>query len=83
MNTLYMWLWKPTHSQYAHRRVVATFGVPISYYNEWGLTHISRELLYLAGIEAVWKEVHMYNTTGALLNAEWSEERLWTHEEEW
>ena len=75
--------WRPTHSQYAHQKVVATFGNLITYYNERGLTHISRTLLYPAIIKGVGYEVHRYITTGALCYEEWSEERPWTDEAEW
>jgi len=75
--------WRPTHSQYAHQRVVATFGDLIIYFHERGSTHISRALSFSAIIEGVGYEVHRYITTGALPYEEWSEERLWTDEEEW
>jgi hypothetical protein len=81
VNTHYMSSWRPTHSQYAHRRVVATLRVLIHYYNERGLTHISQVLSYSAIIEGVGYEVHRYITTGALPYEERSEERPWTDEE--
>jgi hypothetical protein len=75
--------WRPTHSQYAHQRVIATFGDLIIYYNERGLTHISHAVSYSAIIEGVGYEVHRYITTSALPYKELSEERPWTDEEEW
>jgi hypothetical protein len=44
---------KPTHTQFAHKKVIATIGDLIQYYNERGLTHISRIPLYSAIIEGV------------------------------
>jgi len=78
-----MSLWRPTHYQYAHQRVVATFSNFIIYYNERGLTHISCALSYSPIIAGVGYEVHRYITTGALPYKEWSEEQPWTDEEEW
>jgi len=83
VNTLCMNLWNPTHSQYIHQRVVATFRDLIPYYKEQGFTHISCILLYLAVIEGVRYEVQKYITTGALPYDEWSEERPCTDEAEW
>jgi hypothetical protein len=75
--------WRPTHAQYAHQRVVATFSDLITYYNERGLTHIFRTRSCSAIIEGVEYEVRRYIATGALPYEEWSEERPWTDEEEW
>jgi len=72
-----------THFQYAHQRVVATFGNLIQYYNERGLINISWALSYSAIIEGLEYEVHRFITTSALPYEEWSEEWLWTDEEEW
>jgi len=69
-----MCLWKPTASQYAHQRLVETIGDAILYCNEWGLTHISPHLLFLAIISDIGYEVHRYITTGQLPFKEWSEE---------
>jgi len=80
---LCMSLWRPTHSQYAHQRVVVTFGDLIVYYNERGLTNISQGLLYSAITEGVWYKVQRYINTSALPYEEWSKERPWTDEEEW
>jgi hypothetical protein len=73
---------KPTHTQFTHKKVIATIGDLIQYYNERGLTHITRILLYSAIIEGVGSEVHRYITTGALPYEEWSEEQHWTDKEE-
>jgi len=61
-----MCLWKPTPSQYVDQRVIATFGDLIQYYDEQGLTHISRAHSYLAIIEGNGYKVHRYITTSAL-----------------
>jgi len=74
--------WKPTDCQYAHQRVVETFGDLIIHYNKRGFTHISQALSYSAIIEGVGYDVHRYSTTGPLPYEEWSEEQPWTEEEE-
>jgi hypothetical protein len=78
-----MCLWRLTHSEYAHQKVVPTFGNFVQYYKKQGLTPISRIILLLAIIEVVGYEVHRYITTGALPYEEWSEEPLWTDKDEW
>jgi hypothetical protein len=77
-----MCFWRPTHFQYAHQRVVATFGDLIVYYNYPGLTHISRILSYLAILTGVGYEVHRDITPSPLPNVEWSEEPPSTDEAE-
>ena len=79
----FMCSWRLTHSQYAHQRVIATFGDLIQYYNQQGLTHSSRALSYSAIIEGVGYEVHRYITTHVLPYEDWSEERPWINQEEW
>ena len=74
---------RPTHSQYAQQKVIELFGELIQYYNEQGLTHISRVLSYLAITEGFGYEVHRYITTSALRYEEWSDKRPWTDEAEW
>jgi hypothetical protein len=71
------------HSQYRHQRVIETFGELIIFCNKQGLTHISQITLYLAIIGGVGYDVHRYITTGQLPYTQWSEEQLWTDEEEW
>ena len=83
VNRPYMSSRKPTHSQYAHKRVVAIFGDPIIYYNDRILPNISRALSYSAIIKVVGYHVHSDITTGGLPSEEWSEELLWTNEEQW
>jgi hypothetical protein len=78
-----MSLWKPTHSQYADQRIVASFGEFMQYYNERGFTHISSTISNLAIVEGVGYEVHRYITTCELPYKEWSEKRPWTDREEW
>ena len=75
--------WKPTASQYAHQRLIGTIGDTILYCKEQSLTHISPHLLFFAIINNIRYNVHRYVTTGQLHYEEWSEERLWTDEEEW
>jgi hypothetical protein len=78
-----MSLWRATHSQYGHRRVVATFGDHISYYKVRGLTNIFRRVLYLATIERVRYEVHRNIASKVLPYEELSEERPWTNDDKW
>ena len=75
--------WKPTYSHYTQQRVVTTFSKLIQYYKELGLTHIFHIILYLAIIEGVGYEVHMYITAGVLPYKECSKERPWTDKAEW
>jgi len=70
----YMSSTRLTQSQYEHQIVVATFGNLIQYYNERGLTHISRVLSYSAIIEGIGYVVQSYITTGALPYKEWLKE---------
>jgi hypothetical protein len=72
---------KLKHSQYAHQRVVATFGDLIQYYKDRGIIHISRTLAYSAIIEGVCNKVHWFINTGALSYEEWSKEQPWPDEE--
>jgi len=83
MNTLYMCLWRPTHSQYTQQRVVATLGDLIIYDDKQGSTHISEALFFSAIVEGVGYEVHRYMTIGLLPYEEWSEQQPWTDEEQW
>ena len=74
---------KLTQSQYAHQVVVETVGEQIAYFNEQRLIHICRVLSFYVNILSIEYDVHSYITTGLLPFEEFSEERLWTDEEEW
>lgn len=83
MNIRYMCTFKPTHSQYAHQRVVATIRDQTSFFDQWRSTHVSWDISYYAVILGNGYNVHQYITTRLLPFKVFSEERPWTDEEDW
>jgi len=74
---------KLTPSQYVYLDVVRIFGDHVYFCNEQGLAHLTESLSYIVIIRHIQYHVHQYLTTGFLHFQEFSEERLWTDEEEW
>lgn len=65
---------KLTPSQYAHQKVVETFGDHIMFYNEWGWTHTSRIVSYPTVKEGIEYYIGRYITTGLVPFEGFSEE---------
>jgi len=55
---------KLTQSQYAHQKVVETFGDLRMFYNQWGSTHTSRIVSYPTVMEGIEYNIGRYITTG-------------------
>jgi len=53
-----MYLWRPTHPQYAQQMVVTMFRDLIIYYNVLGQAHKFQALSYLAIFETVSYDIH-------------------------
>jgi len=72
-----------TQSQYAHQAVVEIIGYQLRYFEEWRLIHIYRAVSLDTIIPGIEYDVHRYITSGLLPFEEFSEEPLWTDEEQW
>jgi len=78
-----MCLLKLTHSQYAHKAVVETISEQIWYFGVWYSTHICCALSLYVMILGIEYDVQRYITPGMLPFEEYSQEPLWTDEENW